>query len=102
MSSTDTKQLIAQALERLEAEVPPLRQLKLAIKLELRARGGGDVPIWRIEVPGPTIERDPGGEARIEVSLARSHFNALAVDGRLRTGSTPTSAGTSRSPASPP
>jgi hypothetical protein len=79
---TDTKRLIAQAVERLEAEVPPLRQLKLVIKLELRAHGPG-APIWRVEVPGPTIDRDPAGDARIEVSIARSHFNDLARDGRL-------------------
>jgi hypothetical protein len=84
MSTTETKALIAKALDRLGAEVPALRQLKLVVRLELRARGGGDVPIWRVEVPGPKIERDPAGDARVEVSLARSHFNELAEDGRLR------------------
>jgi hypothetical protein len=63
--------------------VPALRQLKLVIKLELRARGG-DAPIWRVEVPGPKIDRDPAGDARLEVSVARSHFNELATDGLLR------------------
>ena len=33
--------------------MPALKQLKLVIKLELRAHG--DVPIWRVEVPGPEI-----------------------------------------------
>jgi hypothetical protein len=84
MSTTETKALIAKALDRLSAEVPALRQLKLVVRLELRARGGGDVPIWRVEVPGPKIDRDPAGDARVEVSLARSHFNELAEDGRLR------------------
>jgi hypothetical protein len=84
MSTTETKALIAKALDRLGAEVPSLRQLKLVMRLELRARGGGDVPIWRVEVPGPKIDRDPAGDARIQVSLARSHFNELAEDGRLR------------------
>ena len=82
MSSTQTKALIARAVERLGEEVPSLRQLKLVVKLELRARGP-DVPIWRVEVPGPKIDRDPAGDARIDVSVARSHFNELAEDGRL-------------------
>jgi hypothetical protein len=84
MSTTETKALIAKAADRLSAEVPALRQLKLVVRLELRARGGGDVPIWRVEVPGPKIDRDPAGDARVDVSLARSHFNELAEDGRLR------------------
>ena len=83
MAATETKALIARAVERLQAEVPALRQLKLVVRLELRARGG-EVPIWRVEVPGPTIERDPAGDARIDVSVARSHFNELAKDGRLK------------------
>jgi hypothetical protein len=53
------------------------------VRLELRARGT-DVPIWRVEVPGPQISRDPAADARIDISVARSHFNELAADGRLR------------------
>ena len=83
MSAADTKALIRQAVERLGDEVPAFKQLKLVIRLELRARGGGDVPIWRVEVPGPEVTRDPAGDARIDVSVARSHFNELAEDGRL-------------------
>src|SRR5919201_2009196 len=80
--STDTRALIAEAVERFGNEVPALQQLKLVIRLELRARG--DVPIWRVEVPGPKISRDPAADARVDVSLPRSHFNELARDGRLR------------------
>jgi hypothetical protein len=83
MASGDTRSLIRQAVERLQEEVPALKQLKLVIRLELRARGT-DVPIWRVEVPGPQISRDPAGDARIDISVARSHFNELAADGRLR------------------
>jgi hypothetical protein len=83
MASGDTRSLIRQAVEHLQEEVPALKQLKLVIRLELRARGT-DVPIWRVEVPGPQISRDPAGDARIDVSVARSHFNELATDGRLR------------------
>jgi hypothetical protein len=83
VSSGDTKALIAQAVERFGDEVPALRKLQLVIRLELRARGG-DAPIWRVEVPGPKISKDPAGDARVDVSVARSHFNELAKDGRLR------------------
>jgi hypothetical protein len=83
VSAQETKALIARAIERLSEQVPALRQLKLVIKLELRARGG-NAPIWRVEVPGPKIDRDPAGDARVEVSIARSHFNELAAEGRLK------------------
>ncbi len=82
MSSADTKALIKQAVENLQEEVSSLRQLKLVIRLELRARG--DIPTWRVEVPGPEISKDPAGDARIDVSVARSHFNELAAEGRLK------------------
>jgi hypothetical protein len=82
VSSGDTRALIKDAVEHLQAEVPALRQLKLVVRLELRARG--DVPVWRVEVPGPKIEKDPAGDARIDVSVARSHFNELAAEGRLK------------------
>lgn len=81
MASGDTRALIAQAVERLGEEVPALRRLKLVIRLELRARG--DVPIWRVEVPGPKITKDPAGDARLDVSVARPQFNELAADGQL-------------------
>jgi hypothetical protein len=52
------------------------------IRLELLARGG-DVPIWRVELPGLKIDRDPAADARIDVSVARPRFNELAAEGRL-------------------
>ena len=82
MSSADTRTLIKQAVEHLQDEVPALKQLKLVIRLELRARG--DVPIWRVELPGPVIAKDPAGDARVDVSVSRSHFNELAAEGRLK------------------
>jgi hypothetical protein len=83
VSATDTKALIADAIERLEAEVPSLRQLKLVIRLELPGRGG-DAPIWRVEVPGPKVDRDPAGDARLDVIVQRQQFNELAREGTLR------------------
>ncbi len=83
MSATDTKALIAEAIERLGGEVPSLRQLKLVIRLELPSRGG-DAPIWRVEVPGPKVDRDPAGDARLDVTVQRQQFNELAREGTLR------------------
>ena len=83
VSSTDTRALIEQTLERFTAEVPALKQLKLVVRLELSARGG-DAPIWRIEVPGPKVTKEPAGDAKLDIVVARSHFNELAKDGRLK------------------
>ena len=83
MSATDTKALIADAVEQLGTEVPSLRQLKLVIRLELPSRGG-DAPIWRVEVPGPKVDRDPAGDARLDVTVQRQQFNELAREGTLR------------------
>jgi hypothetical protein len=82
MSSGDTRHLIGLAIEHLADELPALRQLRLVARLELRARG--DVPIWRVELPGPKITKDPAGDARLEISVSRSHFNELASDGLLK------------------
>jgi hypothetical protein len=82
MSAGDTRALIEQAVERFGAEVPALKSLKLVIRLELRARG--DVPVWRVELPGPKVVKDPAGDAKVDVSLPRSHFNELAAEGRLK------------------
>ena len=82
MSTTETKALIASALERIQQEVPSLGRLKLVVKLELPTHGA-DSPVWRVEVPGPKIDRDPAGDARLEVSVSRPHFNELAADGAL-------------------
>lgn len=83
MSTQDTRALITQAVERFAAEVPALRQLKLVIRLELRARGG-DAPIWRVELPGPKVSKDVAGDARVDVSIGRPEFNELANKGQLK------------------
>ena len=82
MSAADTKSLIELAVKRFGDEVPALRQLKLVMRLELRARG--DTPIWRVEVPGPKVAKEAAGDARVDISVARSHFNELAKDGKLK------------------
>ena len=76
-----TPQLIEQAVDQLQAEVPALGKLKLVIGLELRGRG--DVQHFRIEIPGPKISKSFGDDERLHVSIPRSHFNELAADGRV-------------------
>ena len=83
MASGDTRVLIEQALDRFAAEVPALKQLKLVVRLELPTRGAG-APIWRIEVPGPKVTKDPAADAKLDVVVPRSHFNELAKEGRLK------------------
>jgi hypothetical protein len=82
MSSSDTRALIEQAVEHLSAELPALRPLKLVIRLELRSRG--ESPIWRVELPGPKVTKDPAADARVDVTVIRTNFNDLATDGTLK------------------
>jgi len=74
--------LAAVLLGRIETAEPALAKLTLVARLELRARGG-DAPIWRVEVPGPKVTKDPAGDARIDVAISRPEFNELAKEGRL-------------------
>lgn len=83
MASSDTRTLIEQTLERFTNEVPALKQLTLVVRLELPTRGAG-APIWRVEVPGPKVARDPAGDAKLDIVVQRSQFNELAKDGRLK------------------
>lgn len=77
-----TPELIKQAVEGLQAEVPALAKLKLILGLELRGRG--DVQIYRIELPGPKITKELADDERVTVSVPRSHFNELAADGTAK------------------
>ncbi len=80
-ASGDAKNLIETALRRIVEEVPSLTNLKLTIGLELRGRG--DVQLYLVELPGPVITKGFGHDARVYISLARSHFNELATEGHL-------------------
>jgi hypothetical protein len=81
MSSADTKALIEQAVSRISSEVPALAPLKLVFGLELRGRGG--IQIYRVELPGPEITKDAGGDARVHLELPRADFNELATKGTI-------------------
>ena len=82
MAGPSAKELTEQAVRRIQAEVPALEPLKLVVGLELRGRG--DVQLYRVELPGPKVSKDPAADARVRVSVPRSHFNELAADGRVR------------------
>jgi SCP-2 sterol transfer family len=82
MSTAETKALIEAAVLQFQKEVPALQKLKLVIELELRGRG--DVQLFRVEVPGPKVTRDIASDAKVRLSVPRSHFNELAEDGKVR------------------
>ena len=81
-SQSDTKALIETAVNRFLEEVPALQPLKLVGGLELRGRG--DVQMYRVELPGPTVTKDIATDAKVRVTVPRSHFNELATKGHVR------------------
>ena len=82
MSTAETKALIEGAVKTFQQQVPALQKLKLVIELELRGRG--DIQLFRVEVPGPKVTRDIASDAKVRLSVPRSHFNELATEGRVR------------------
>jgi hypothetical protein len=82
MATADTKALIERAIQNFQREVPALSSLKLVVELELRGRG--DIQLFRVEVPGPKVSRDIASDAKVRLSLPRSHFNELAREGTIR------------------
>jgi hypothetical protein len=82
MSTAETKALIEDAVSKIQKEVPAHQKLKLVIELELRGRG--DIQLFRVELPGPKVTRDIASDAKVRLSVPRSHFNELAEDGKVR------------------
>jgi hypothetical protein len=81
-SAADTRALIETGVRRFLEEVPALAQLKLVLGLELRGRG--DVQLYRVALPGPEITKDGASDAKVRLSVSRSHFNELAAEGNVR------------------
>lgn len=77
-----TADQIRTAVERFQAEVPALRNLKLVFGLELKGRG--DIQLYRVELPGPKIAKDLAQDERILVQIDRPQFNQLAEGGTLK------------------
>jgi len=63
-------------------EVPSLQPLKLVVGLELRGRG--DIQMYRVELPGPKVTKDIASDARVRLTVSRSHFNELAAKGHIK------------------
>ncbi|HEV2075677.1 MAG TPA: hypothetical protein VGR10_05520 [Thermoleophilaceae bacterium] len=82
MAGAGTRELIERAVRRVQSEVPALEPLKLVIALELRGRG--DVQLYRVGLPGPEVSKGPATDAKVQVSVPRSHFNELAAEGGVR------------------
>src|SRR3954466_11615227 len=80
--SSETKDLITEGARRFLEEVPALGQMKLVMRLDLRARR--DAQTWRIQFPDIDVKRDPAADAEVILLAPRSHFNELAKDGRLQ------------------
>ena len=80
--SSETKDLITEGARRFLQEVPALRQMKLVMRLDLRARR--DAQTWRIQFPDIDVKKDPAADAEVILLAPRSHFNELAKDGRLQ------------------
>ncbi len=76
-----TADLIRTAVERFQAEVPALANLKLVFGLELKARH--DIQLYRDEVPGPKITKDLAQDERVIVEIDRPQFNELAERGNI-------------------
>ena len=81
-SPSDTRTLIETAVKRFLEEVPALAQLKLVAGLELR--GGRDLQIYRVEMPGPKVTKDIPSDAKVTLSVPRPLFNELATKGHVK------------------
>ena len=77
-----TSELIRTAVERFQAEVPALANMKLVFGLQLKAKH--DVQLYRVELPGPKISKDLAQDERILVEIDRPQFNELAEKGTLK------------------
>jgi len=81
-SPSDTKTLIETAVNRFLEEVPALQPLKLVAGLELR--GGRDLQIYRVELPGPKVSKDLPADAKVTLHVNRAQFNELATKGHIK------------------
>jgi hypothetical protein len=62
--------------------VPALQPLKLIAGIQLR--GGRDIQMYRIEMPGPKVTKDIAADARVRIEVPRALFNDLATKGRVK------------------
>jgi hypothetical protein len=62
--------------------VPALQPLKIVVGLEMR--GGRDVQMYRVELPGPKISKDIAADAKVTLEIPRAKFNELAIKGQVK------------------
>jgi hypothetical protein len=62
-------------------EVPALAPLKLVAGLELR--GGRDLQMYRVQLPGPVVTKDIAADAKVRLEIPRATFNTLATRGHI-------------------
>ena len=72
--SSDTQNLIEEGARRFLEELPALKQLKLVVRLDLRAKR--DSQTWRIEFPGIDVRKDPAADAKVTVLAPRVSVRA--------------------------
>lgn len=77
--STDAPQMIIKAVSEVLDEVPALKQLKLAVAIELHGRG--DVQIFRLQLPELAVTKEITGDERINLELRRDFFNLMVEHG---------------------
>ena len=46
-------------------------------------RGGRDVQMYRVELPGPNVTKGIAEDARVRVEMQRSFFNVMAKEGKV-------------------
>jgi hypothetical protein len=61
--------------------VPALAPLKLVAGLELR--GGRDLQMYRVQLPGPKVTKDIAADAKVRLEIPRAKFNDLATKGHI-------------------
>jgi hypothetical protein len=62
--------------------VPSLQPLKLVAGVQLR--GGRDIQMYRVELPGPKVTKDIAADAKVRLEIPRHLFNELATKGHIK------------------
>jgi hypothetical protein len=50
----------------------------------LELRGGRDLQMYRVELPGPKVSKDIAADAKVRITVPRSRFNELATKGHVK------------------
>ena len=77
--SGDAVAMLQSAVRSFLEEVPALEPMKVVAQVDFIARG--DTQQFRIEMPGPKIERGAAPEAKIRIEMRRDFFNAMVEAG---------------------